>query len=83
MYDQGGYQEFHKHDLSGTGGSGVLYLSKENSAIEFSIFPEDKRTKIIPKQCELLLFDNTTHHRVLDSKNKERMSLAFNFGIHG
>ena len=82
IYDEGGYQEFHKHDLYGTGGSGVLYLSEKNSAIEFSIFPEDKRTKVIPNKCELLLFDNTTHHRVLDSKNKERMSLAFNFKIH-
>ena len=82
LYDKGGYQEFHKHDLYGSGGSGVLYLSQENSAIEFSIFPEDKREKIIPKQCDLLLFDNDIHHRVLDSKNQERMSLAFNFKIH-
>jgi hypothetical protein len=84
FYEKGGYQEFHKHDMNPSGtGSGVLYLSEKNSAIEFTIFPEDTRTKIIPEKADLLLFDTSTYHRVLDSQEKNRISLAFNFNIHG
>ena len=76
FYEEGGYQEFHKHPQ---GGSGVLYLSSNNSAIEFAVFPEDIRKKIIPEKLDILLFEGNTFHRVLDSKNNNRMSLAFNF----
>ena len=69
-----GYQEPHLH---GDGGSGVLYLTENNSEIEFIIYPEDLRKAIIPKKGAVLLFDGTTYHRVVESKH-ERMSLAFN-----
>ena len=39
---------------------------------------EYTRKKITPEKGDLLLFDASTYHRVLDSK-KERISLAFNF----
>ena len=72
-----GYQEFHKHDQQG--GSGVLYLSDENSEIEFSVFPENSRKRVKPKKGDLLLFEGTTFHRVLESQTEKRVSLAFNF----
>ena len=71
-----GYQEFHKH--TNCAGSGVLYLSDNSSDIEFSVFPEDLRTKITPEKGDLIMFNSSTFHRVLES-NKERLSLAFNF----
>ena len=71
-----GYQEFHKH--TNCDGSGVLYLSDNSSDIEFSVFPEDLRTKITPEKGDLIMFNSSTFHRVLES-NKERLSLAFNF----
>jgi|TARA_R100000231_G_scaffold129097_1_gene100393 hypothetical protein len=74
-----GYQEFHKHTDSF--GSGVLYLTEDNSSIEFTVFPEDTRKQIIPKKYDILIFDSETFHRVLESE-KERYSLAFNFKIN-
>jgi hypothetical protein len=79
VLQENGYQEFHQH--LGSSGSGVLYLSNENSSIEFAVFPENTRKKITPEKGDLLLFDSTTFHRVIDSK-KERISLAFNFKSH-
>ena len=70
-----GYQEFHVH--GDYFGSGVLYVTDENSDIEFAVFP-DVRKRINPKKGDLLIFEATTFHRVLDSE-KERISLAFNF----
>jgi hypothetical protein len=81
LLKENGYQEFHTHKDSASNvfyGSGVLYLTNENSAIEFAIFPENTRKKITPEKGDLLLFDGNIFHRVLDSK-KERISLAFNF----
>ena len=72
-----GYQEPHCH---GNCGCGILYLTENNSAIEFIVFPEDLRKKIIPKKGDVILFDGGTHHRVVESK-KERISLAFNFKV--
>tara|TARA_R100000995_G_scaffold74856_2_gene44028 strand:- start:42 stop:566 length:525 start_codon:yes stop_codon:yes gene_type:complete len=80
VYEKGGYQEFHMHEKCS---SGVLYLSSNNSAIEFAIFPEDTRKKIEPQKADLLFFKGDTYHRVLDSKDGNRVSLAFNFSIHG
>lgn len=71
-----GYQEFHKH--TNCDGSGVLYLSDKSSDIEFSVFPEDLRTKITPQKGDLIIFNSSTFHRVLES-HEERLSLAFNF----
>ena len=78
ILDKNGYQEFHRHTEDD--GSGVLYLTDDNSAIEFAIFPDDLRTQVEPKKCDLLLFDSSTFHRVLESK-QERFSLAFNFKV--
>ena len=78
IIEKNGYQEFHKHE--GSFGSGVLYLTDNNSSIEFCVFPEDHRKQIYPKKCDLLLFDSETFHRVLDS-DKQRFSLAFNFQV--
>tara|TARA_R100000030_G_scaffold62292_2_gene47178 strand:+ start:126 stop:653 length:528 start_codon:yes stop_codon:yes gene_type:complete len=77
---ENGYQEFHTHGSSF--GSGVLYLTDQNSKIEFSLFPEDTRKDIVPEKNDLLLFDSNTFHRVLES-DKERISLAFNFNTYG
>ena len=71
---ENGYQEPHIH---GDVISGVLYLTEDNSEIEFIVYPEDERKKVIPKKGDVLLFDGTTYHRVVESKH-ERMSLAFN-----
>ena len=71
-----GYQEFHMHGEAF--GSGVLYLTDENSNIEFCDFSANVRQQITPKKGDLLLFDGKTFHRVVDS-DKERISLAFNF----
>jgi hypothetical protein len=76
---EGGYQEFHCHGAAF--GAGVLYLTEENTDIEFSIFPEDKRKLLTPTKGDLIIFEGSTFHRVLDSV-KERISLAFNFKIY-
>lgn len=70
-----GYQEFHIHNSFG---SGVLYITDENSNIEFAVFPDEIRKQLQPKKGDLLIFDGKTYHRALDS-SKERISLAFNF----
>lgn len=75
---QNSYQEFHNHRTRT--GAGVLYLSDDNSPIEFTIFPEDNRKSIKPNKADLILFDATTFHRVYES-DKQRISLAFNFSI--
>ena len=61
--------------------SHVLYLTEGNSEIEFIVYPEDIRKKIIPQKGNILLFDGKTFHRVVESK-KERISLAFNFKVY-
>ena len=64
--------------------SGVLYLSEENSDIEFLVFTNynvnDIRQSLKPKKGQILLFDGKTYHRVTESK-KERISLAFNIKV--
>jgi len=79
ILEENGYQEFHNHTPHF--GSGVLYLTDQNSKIEFSFFPEDTRKNIVPEKNDLLLFDSNIFHRVLES-DKERISLAFNFDTH-
>jgi len=76
ILEENGYQEFHNHTPHF--GSGVLYLTNQNSKIEFSLFPDDTRKNIVPEKNDLLLFDSSIFHRVLES-DKERISLAFNF----
>ena len=78
IYGEHGYQEVHVHQKGC--GVGCLYLTEENSDIEFIIFPEDIRTKITPKRGDILFSDGDTWHRVIESKH-ERLSLAFNFMI--
>jgi hypothetical protein len=79
IMQQNSYQEFHNHRTRT--GAGVLYISDDNSPIEFTIFPEDTRKSIKPKKADLILFDATTFHRVYES-DKQRISLAFNFTIN-
>tara|TARA_R110002020_G_C16208447_1_gene766820 strand:+ start:658 stop:1179 length:522 start_codon:yes stop_codon:yes gene_type:complete len=81
ILNKNGYQEFHKHhddDSKFKKGSASFYVSKDNSPIEFCIFNENIRHKIIPNQGDILVFDGDLHHRVVDSK-QERISIAFNF----
>ena len=78
IYREHGYQESHTHRQGC--GVGCLYLTEQNSDIEFIIFSEDIRTRITPKKGDILFSDGGTWHRVLESKN-ERLSLAFNFVI--
>ncbi len=75
---ENGYQEPHIH---GECVSGVLYLTEDNSEIEFIVYPDDIRKKFIPKKGNILLFDGKTFHRVVESK-KERISLAFNLKVY-
>jgi len=81
ILQENGYQEPHIH---GDCVSGVLYLSEENSDIEFLVFTNynvnDIRQSLKPKKGQILLFDGKTYHRVTESK-KERISLAFNIKV--
>ena len=76
-----GYQEFHEHrDIKSEfkQGSVSFYLTDKNSPIEFAYFTENIRSKIIPNQGDIIIFDSNIYHRVIDSKD-ERISLALNF----
>ncbi len=75
IIDKWGYQEFHEH--SPAFASGVLYISEQNSDIEFATFPSNSKTLITPKKGDLLFFEGNVFHRVIDS-DKKRISLAFN-----
>lgn len=78
VYEKNNYQEFHNHISDVVKGfSGVLYLSENNSEIEFGI---ESRIKFKPELGEIFIFDDTHLHRVLPNKNDNlRISLAFNF----
>lgn len=78
IYNEGDYQEFHNHaNKLKHWICGVLYLSEENSEIEFGL---EKRISVNPSFSQLLIFPDFLYHRVLHSqKNKIRVSLAFNF----
>jgi len=78
IYEKGFYQEFHQHISSiDKSFSGVLYLSENNSAIEFDLVA---RHKIIPQFGDILIFDDDLFHRVIPNNNNDlRISLAFNF----
>ena len=87
IYGKYGYQEPHIHTLPISGGGsalfcgvGCLYLTDNNSEIEFIIYPEGTRKKFIPQKGDIVFCDATTWHRVLESKH-ERISLAFNFRV--
>ena len=76
-----GCQEFHEHrDIKSEfkQGSVSFYLTDKNSPIEFAYFTENIRSKIIPNQGDIIIFDSNIYHRVIDSKD-ERISLALNF----
>jgi hypothetical protein len=78
IYEKGFYQEFHHHisDIDKSF-SGVLYLTENNSDIEFDI---DNRKKITPQLGDILIFDDDRLHRVCPNNNDSlRISLAFNF----
>ena len=78
IYEKDFYQEFHTHtDPVNNYISAVIYLTDENSEIEFNIA---KRTKTKPEFSEILIFPGHLPHRVIQNKNdKLRISLAFNF----
>jgi hypothetical protein len=81
VLNENGYQEFHHHIIPNQKlkrGSGVFYLTQENSNIECAYFPEFVTKKIKPEAGDIILFDSDLYHRVVDSK-KERISIAFNF----
>jgi len=78
IYEKGFYQEFHYH-LSDVERyfSGVVYLTENNSDIEFDI---EHRARITPQLGDILIFDDDRFHRVLPNNNDAlRISLAFNF----
>lgn len=78
IYENSFYQEFHVHeDECIKCISGVLYLTENNSNIEFDV---RERIPITPKFAEILLFDDNIPHRVCENNNaEERISLAFNY----
>ena len=83
IYGKNGYQEPHIHVPPGDGGAigvGCLYLTENNSEIQFIVYPEVTTKNIIPKKGDVVFFDGTTFHRVIDSED-ERISLAFNFKV--
>ena len=73
-----GFQEFHCHPAHPW--VGVLYLTDNNSEIEFiNFYPKEIRMKMKPKKYDIFIFEGSTYHRVLPQKDKvERRSLAFN-----
>ena len=78
VYENNFYQEFHRHIHPVLRHfSGVLYLTDENSEIQF--FIEDT-ISLKPKKGEIIIFDSSSEHQVLPQKgNSSRVSLAFNF----
>ena len=73
-----GFQEFHNHPAHPW--VGVLYLTNNNSDIEFvNFYPKEVKMKIKPKKYDILIFEGSTYHRVLPQEmDIERLSLAFN-----
>jgi|TARA_E500000318_G_scaffold64858_1_gene59899 hypothetical protein len=80
IYEKDFYQEFHDHEdpILNTL-SGVIYLTENNSNIEFNV----KNTmQFSPKFSDIILFPDHTLHRVAPNKNNSlRISLAFNFAF--
>tara|TARA_R100001530_G_scaffold9585_1_gene9678 strand:- start:5864 stop:6379 length:516 start_codon:yes stop_codon:yes gene_type:complete len=78
IYNQHGFQEFHCHPAHPW--AGVMYLTNDNSEIEFiNFYPKEIKMKIKPKKFDIFIFEGSTYHRVLPQKNTtERLSLTFN-----
>ena len=78
IYEKSFYQEFHNHIAPVNKYlSGVIYLTDENSNIEFNI---GKTTIFTPEFSQIIIFPENVPHRVMENKNdKLRISLAFNF----
>ena len=78
--EEGGYNMPHHHGLI-TNMSGVLYLTDENSEIEFlcDFLRGDRSFKVQPKLFDLLIFPSYLYHFVHPSTSKEkRISISFN-----
>jgi len=78
--EEGGYNMPHHHGLI-TNKSGVLYLTDENSEIEFlsDFLRGDRSFTIKPKLFDLLVFPSYLYHFVHPSTSKEkRISVSFN-----
>jgi hypothetical protein len=78
IYEKNSYQEFHIHtDPTHKYISAVIYLTEDNSEIEFDV---RKRIKVKPEFSNIIIFPDDLEHRALENKNdKLRISLAFNF----
>lgn len=78
IYEKDFYQEFHTHVAPiNKYLSGVIYLTDENSNIEFNV---EKRFSFKPEFSQIIIFPEYMQHRVVENKNdKLRISLAFNF----
>ena len=77
IYEKNFYQEFHVHtnDIDNCF-SGVVYLTNENSKIQFSV---NERISIIPEFGDILIFEDDLPHRVEKNDQELRISLAFNY----
>ena len=78
--EEGGYNMPHHHGLVNNM-SGVLYLTNENSDIEFlcDFLRGDKSFTIQPKLFDFLIFPSYLYHFVHPSTSKEkRISVSFN-----
>jgi len=80
IYEKEFYQEFHTHkSFTEKNLSGVLYLTNNNSEIEFEV---NQRTIIKPEYGDILIFADDIPHRVLANQNDDlRISLAFNYKL--
>ena len=77
VYKKNFYQELHVHtDPIHNFLSGVVYLTKNNSEVEFNL---QNRINVKPEFGQILIFEDDIEHRVLPNKEDLRISLAFNF----
>ena len=77
VYKKKFYQELHVHtDPIHNFLSGVVYLTKNNSEVEFNL---QNRITVKPEFGQILIFEDDIEHRVLPNKEDLRISLAFNF----
>lgn len=81
IYEKNFYQEFHTHisPVKKTI-SGVMYLSRSNSNINFEAPSRMKQHKLTPEYCDIILFEDYLAHSVEKNQSDNlRISVAFNF----
>ena len=80
VYEKNFFQEYHTHvDPISKFISGVIYLTEKNSSIEFSFSHHFDSFLFAPKFSDILLFEDSIPHRVINNKEDLRVSLAFNY----